>query len=237
MTLRTAALTDIGLIRPENEDSILRDDPQGLYAVADGIGGLPAGAQASRAAVDTLDAWVRRSPAGTPVDYHACLAEVNRVVHDLGRVLSPIYGIGSTLTAAHFTATGLTVLHVGDSSLFRWRAGELEVLTQEHNLGNEIRHRLARGEPVTNFHENRAALTRCVGQPPPLEGDIVPHQVLPGDRYLLCSDGVTRAVLPPELTKLMGEIPDPMTLCRRLIARANELGGLDNASAVVVHVA
>ncbi|MFI5337366.1 MAG: PP2C family protein-serine/threonine phosphatase [Opitutales bacterium] len=236
MTLHSAALTDIGLVRPENEDSILRDDPERLYAVADGIGGLPSGAQASRAAVDTLDAWIRRRPPGPTVDYKACLTEVNRVVHELGRALSPVYGIGSTLTAAHFLDDSVVVLHVGDSTLFRFRRGELDVLTVEHNLGNEIRQRLARGESVANFHENRSALTRCIGQPPPLAGDITTHPVLRGDRYVFCSDGISRAVLAPELCRLLAETAEPMALCRKLVARANELGGLDNASAVVVYV-
>ena len=236
MTLRTAALSDIGLVRPENEDSILRDDSHQLYAVADGIGGLPAGAQASRATVDTLDAWFRRRQPGQDYDYVDCLTEVNRAVHELGRSLSPIYGIGSTLTATHFKNNQVVVLHVGDSTLFRVRSGELEVLTVEHNLGNEIRARIARGETVTNFNENRSALTRCIGQPPPLKGDITTHEVVSGDRYLLCSDGITRAVLAPELNRLMVDISDPMALCRRLIIRANEMGGMDNASAVVIYV-
>ncbi len=236
MTLRTAAFSDIGHVRPENEDSILRDEAYGLFAVADGIGGLPAGAQASHLAVEALDAWIRGLPPDKKPDYKAGIAEVNKKVNELGRILSPQYGIGTTLTAAHFTDDTMTVMHVGDSTLYRFRDGELEVLTTEHNLGNEIRLRMARGESVAHFHENRAALTRCIGQPTPVEADIETMPIKPGDRYLFCSDGITRCIHAPELTRHLREATDPMTLSRKLVARANEQGGLDNASVVLVFV-
>lgn len=156
------------------------------------------------------------------------------MVHELGRTLSPAHGIGSTLTATHFTGGRMVVLHVGDSSLFRWRDGKLAALTLDHNVGNEIRQRLARGETVDNFPRNRSALTRCIGQPPPLLGDITAQLVQVGDRYLLCSDGVTRALPLPEIGQLLGEQAEPADLCQHLVARANQGGGMDNATAVVI---
>ena len=234
MTLRSYALTDIGRVRPENEDSFLCDDKLRLYGVADGIGGLPGGAQASKTAVFALNAWFKQKVAPGPFDYSSALAEANEKVFLLGRVLSPRTGIGTTLTMAHFENEQMVVMHVGDSFMFRLRADLLDALTQEHNVENEMKARAARGLPTYMMAENRAALTRCVGQPPPLEGDIHAHNVETGDRYLMCSDGITRYVMPPEMQRLLQAAGSPEVICRRLVEIANKRGGVDNATVVAV---
>lgn len=235
MKLRSFALTDIGCYRQQNEDSYLCDDGLRLYAVADGIGGLPAGAAASRTALEAFEAWfVKR--AIKPFNYAAGLAQANDAVFSLGRQLSPRHGIGTTLTLAHFVDGAAHVVHVGDSSMFRLRAGELDVLTREHNLENEMRERAARGEPTYILTENRAALTRCVGQPPPLDGDIHSHPIESFDRYLICSDGVTRCITPHEITKYLANAATPESAARTLVELARERGGLDNATAIAIFV-
>lgn len=233
MNLRTFALTDIGHVRPENEDSYLCDDARRVYAVADGIGGLPGGAQASHTAIVTLAEWFARQTR-PPFDYAGALSVINDKVFQLGRVLSPRQGIGTTFTFAHFNLDHVVVVHVGDTTLFRLRDGELEALTMDHNVENELRARLARGELPIFLAENRSALTRCVGQPPPLEGDIHAHPIHPGDRYLLCSDGITRYVLPPEMQRVLGALDTPEAVCRMLVNLANERGGVDNSTALAV---
>jgi serine/threonine protein phosphatase PrpC len=137
---------------------------------------------------------------------------------------------------AHIHGNRLTVIHVGDSFMFRLRGGKLEPLTVEHNLGNELKKRIARGEPAFLVTENRSALTRCVGQPAPLEGDIEEHDLQPGDRYLVCSDGITRCVTPDEISKLLRAVDKPEPLGHKLVELANERGGVDNSTAVVVFV-
>ena len=234
MTLRSYALTDIGRVRPENEDSYICDDKLHLYGVADGIGGLPGGAQASKTAVFALTAWFKQKVAPGSFDYSSALAEANEKVFVLGRVLSPRTGIGTTLTAAHFDNEQMVVIHVGDSFMFRLRGDVLDALTQEHNVENEMKARAARGLPTYMMAENRAALTRCVGQPPPVEGDIHAHNVEVGDRYLICSDGITRYVMPPEMQRLLLAAANPETICRRLVEIALKRGGVDNATVVAV---
>lgn len=233
MMLRSSALTDIGCYRQQNEDSFLCDEGLRLYAVADGIGGLPAGAAASRAALDEIAEWFIKD-ARKPFDYAAALARANDAVFALGRQLSPRYGIGTTLTLAHFAEGAVHVVHVGDSYMFRLRAGEIAALTREHNLENEMRARAERGEPTYLLTENRAALTRCVGQPPPLEGDIHSHPVEAGDRYLICTDGITRCITPHEIAKHLSNAQAPEAAARVLVELARERGGLDNATAVVI---
>jgi serine/threonine protein phosphatase PrpC len=236
MNLRSHALSDIGRIRAENEDSFVCDDRARLYGVADGIGGLPAGAQASQLAIATLqDYFVRLGPGKKP-DYAGCLDEVNERVFRLGQTLSARMGIGTTMTAGHLVGDRLHVIHVGDSILLRFRNGQIEQLTTDHNVENEVRLRLARGEPVGLVMENRLALTRCVGQPPPLEGDILEFDVRAGDRLLFCSDGVTRMMTPREIGSRLTIAPNPEAWLKSLIERANERGGYDNSTGVALFV-
>ncbi|MFZ5494155.1 MAG: PP2C family protein-serine/threonine phosphatase [Verrucomicrobiota bacterium] len=234
MKLSSFAHSDIGRVRTENEDSYLCNDTLGLYAVADGIGGLPSGAQASQLAVTTLQKIVGEHAVATKLNYERILAEINDQVFQLGRVISPQFGIGSTLTFVHVTGVKLHFGHVGDSNAFRLRSKVLQQLTTDHTIETELKARAARGEPLGLLMENRNALTRCIGQPPPLEPDIFAHTVLPHDRYLLCSDGISRFVPQEEIAKAMLGAKDPEAAVNSLIDRANERGGLDNCTGVAL---
>ena len=234
MKFRSFALTDIGLARPENEDSFLCNDPYQVYAVADGIGGLPSGGQASQMAVAVLEQIMARHPVGGAIDYQRTLEEINEKVFLLGRVLSPQFGIGSTLVFVHVTGVKMHFGHVGDSTAFRLRSKVLEQLTTDHTIETELKQRTARGEPLGLLMENRNALTRCIGQPPPLEPDCFTHTILPHDRYLLCSDGVTRFVPQAEIAHVLEESATPELAVNSLIDRANDRGGMDNSTGVAL---
>lgn len=234
MKLSSFAQTDVGHARSENEDSFLCNDSLKLYAVADGIGGLPAGGQASEMTVAVLEQSFMERQAGEPIDYQRVIEEINQKVLLLGRVLSPQYGIGSTLTFAHLTGVKLNIGHVGDSCALRLRSKKLDQLTTDHTVENEMREREARGEAVHLLIENRNALTRCIGQPPPIIAHCSSHTVLPHDRYLLCSDGITRFIAQPEIEEIIQHAATPDAAAATLINRANERGGLDNSTAVVL---
>ncbi len=234
MKFSTFAHSDIGRVRPENEDSYLCNDVLGIYAVADGIGGLPSGGQASQLSVATLQKIVSEHKAGSKLNYERILIEINDQVFKLGRVLSPQFGIGSTLVFVHITGVKMHFGHVGDSTAFRLRSKVLEQLTTDHTIETEMKQRAARGEPIGLLMENRNALTRCIGQPPPLEPDCFSHTILPHDRFLLCSDGITRFVPLPEITQVMQESASPEIAVTTLIDRANERGGMDNSTGVAL---
>jgi protein phosphatase len=234
MKLHTFALTDVGRVRPENEDSHLCSETLRLYAVADGIGGLPSGAQASQLTIAALQKCIADLPAGRKPDYPQIISEINQQVYGLGRLLSPQFGIGSTLTFAHLAGVKLHIGHVGDSCALRLRSKALEPLTVDHTVENEMRERAARGEPMAMLLENRNALTRCIGQPPPIQADCHAHTVLPHDRYLLASDGISRFVSMPEIQEILQQAAEPAAAAQRLIDCANERGGLDNSTAVVL---
>jgi serine/threonine protein phosphatase PrpC len=236
MILRTFANSDIGHVRPENEDSYLCDDQHRLYAVADGIGGLPAGKQASELSIRSLEETFAAMQPATRVDYLQCLDEINASVFQLGRTLSLRLGIGTTLTVAHLSDTEIRILHVGDTSLLRLREGRLEKLTIDHTLENEMQERIARGESPLLLLENRQDLTRCVGQPPPIVGDYHSLPLQAGDRYLLCSDGITRPASLRQIESIVRQAASPEACVQALIDHANARGGLDNATAVAIFV-
>jgi len=234
--LRSAALTDIGCVRTENEDCYIHEVDRMFFGVADGIGGLPGGAEAALATVTTIIEGLAASPVDRTPNLRAIVHAANRAVLDRGQDVSPVMGIGSTLTFGCVRDHLLLLAHVGDSRAYVWRAGSLEGLTEDHSVENEARMRRERGE-IVHFHEsNRAALTRCIGQPTPPEVDLLVRPLIAGDRYLFCTDGVTRMIGDRELGLLMGQKDDPKILADEIVDLAVRRGGPDNATAVVVIV-
>jgi len=232
--LRAAFSTDIGKIRKENEDRILFNEAAQLFGVADGVGGLPGGAEAAQTAVDYVDAAVRALPPGADLDLEAIVTAANDAVVSLGLRLSPGLGIGSTLTLACIRGSRLKLAHVGDSRAFSLRNGELVRLTEDHSVENEARRRRARGEVVYYSESQRGALTRCIGQALPPEVDLLDLPLAPDDRYLFCTDGVTRLVTERELREIGGAGATPSAIANGLVELAVKRGGPDNASAVAV---
>lgn len=234
MHLSTAALTDIGLHRAHNEDALLCDEKAGLFGVADGIGGLPCGAEAAQAAVQAVQAFVS-AQAGKTIDIAACVRTANKTVNDLGAKLSPFEGIGCTLTFGLLRDGRLHLAHVGDSRCYRLRNGALELLTLDHNLENEAA-LLEDGAAKLHLNEhNRGALTRCIGQKALLRPDLSEHEIASGDRWLFCSDGLYRMFEEEELAHVLAGENAENTL-RTLIQEANRRGGYDNASGVLLHL-
>ena len=236
MQLRSFAFSHIGRVRPENEDSFLCDDGRQLYAVADGIGGLPAGAQASQKAIAVLTQLITPVPPPKNLNYGEILQEINQQVFNLGRVLSPQSGLGSTLTWAHLVGVKLHINHVGDSAALRLRRKVLAQLTHDHTVEGENRARLVRGESGPFLTGHPHALTRCVGQPLPLRSECLVHTILPHDRYLFATDGITHFISTAEIADVMQQATTPDEVVTQLIERANQRGGRDNATAVVLFI-
>lgn len=236
MKLRSAALTDIGKVRLQNQDCPLHHPALGLFGVADGVGGLPAGAEAAQECVRAVDELVRAAPAGAMPDLVEVVRNTNQRVQELSASLSPVMGMGSTLTFGHVWGGTLQIAHVGDSRCYGWRDGALRQLTEDHSVENEARQRRARGE-VVHYHEaNRNALTRCMGQPPPLPVDTLNRALQPGDRYLFCTDGVNRLVRDSELAEMIAQGHDPDAIVREIVGLAVRRGGPDNATGVLVFI-
>lgn len=235
MKYRSAAITDIGKIRSENEDRFLRDDMLGLFGVADGIGGLPGGTEAAELTVQAITLGVRQD-GGTSPDLVAITRTASAAVQELGQAINPPFGIGSTLTFGVFKEGNLHLAHVGDSRAYALRQGVFASLTEDHTVENEALARQARGEKVEIRPESRNALTRCMGQPGVPEVDYHVFPVSAGDRYLFTTDGIFRMIDDPELAEILARADTPDDALKTMLDLALERGGYDNLTAVLLFV-
>jgi len=232
MQLRSAAFTDIGRIRRQNEDRLMCDEALGLFGVADGVGGLPGGAEAAQCAVDHVIKLLREST--NPPDLELITLETNHAVSQLGFKLSPHFGIGATLTYGIFREGKVRLSHVGDSRCYVLRGGDLECITIDHSVENEARARRAKGELIWVNEQHRNALTRCIGQTTPLEVDLITRQLEVGEKYFFCSDGITRLLKEEEIAEHLSRDDQPADILQEIVELTNVRGGLDNATGVMV---
>lgn len=234
--LRAAALTDIGRVRRNNEDRYLFDEAAQVFGIADGVGGLPGGAEAAQHTVDEISGAFHGVPLEANVDLTAIVQHANEGVAALGHKISPAMGIGTTLTFGCVRDGAFKLAHVGDSRAYLLRGRDFFRLTEDHSVENEARLRRARGEVVYYHEANRNALTRCIGQPTPPDVDLISRPLAVGDRYLFCTDGVTRMVQDQELAEYMGANSTPAEILQTIISMAVRRGGPDNATGVLVFV-
>ena len=234
MKFHSAAITDIGKLREENEDRFLCDERLGVFGVADGIGGMPGGAEAAECTVDTI---TRSLPElGDLPDLVALTQATSASVRELGMILNPPYGIGSTLTFGVFKQGKLRLTHVGDSRAYLFKHGQLLRLTLDHSMENEIHKLKARGEKIELTSGNRTALTRCMGQPGVPEVDYHEQTVEPGEVYLFATDGISNHIDEPELVAILASPASLPEQLKSMIDLALQRGGLDNLTAVLVKI-
>lgn len=227
-----AAVSDVGRVRSHNEDSVLASPP--LFAVADGLGGHEAGEVASSIAIETLrdNAPRRADAAALGRAVRAANREVIRAARDgVGRE-----GMGTTITAVIVEGTRLAVAHVGDSRAYLLHGSGLTRVTQDHSMVAD----LIRGGQITEaearVHPHRSVITRALGTDPEMAVDVFEVDASPGDRLLLCSDGLTGMLTDERIAQVLGGYRDPSTAAHALVDAANEAGGQDNISAVVVDI-
>lgn len=207
-----------------------------VFGVADGVGGLPGGAEAAQLAVDDFAAEIARVGTAVVPDLVTLVRHTNEAVLNLGRKISPAMGIGTTLTIGCIIDGTLYIGHVGDSRAYGSRQRELARLTEDHSVENEARLRRARGEVVYYHEANRNALTRCIGQPTPPDVDVITRPLVAGDRYLFCTDGITRLLPDSEISSLMWKYDQPKPAVDDIVNLAVRRGGPDNATGVVIYV-
>ncbi|HEY8933044.1 MAG TPA: PP2C family serine/threonine-protein phosphatase [Rariglobus sp.] len=234
MKLRSAAITDIGKTRYENEDRFLRDDARGLFGVADGIGGLPGGGEAAEHTVQEIQRIFARD--GEQADLVTLTQQVSASVRELGQQINPPFGIGTTLTFGVFKAGRLQLAHVGDSRAYVLQKGDFIQLTQDHTVENEARKLRALGEDIVVSAENRNALTRCIGQPGMPEVDFQEFIVDARDRYFFTTDGICRMISHIELSDILSGPESPDEMLKIILELALKRGGHDNLTAVLVYV-
>lgn len=232
----TAARTDPGRVREANEDCCAEfegSDAARLLVVADGMGGHAKGDLASRAAVDTLGEVFRTSRAAPEALLRDAFAAANARVHELGA--DDPRGMGTTVVALLLRRDGAWVAHVGDSRAYHWRGGRLVRLTEDHSwVAQEVAHGRLTPEEAAS-HPRRNALLRSIGMDEDLPADVRPIELAPGDRVLLCSDGLWDELDDASLADVLGAA-EPAECVARLIELANLAGGHDNVTAAVARV-
>lgn len=228
--------SDRGRQRPENEDNFIADRKYGLFAVADGLGGLPKGALASSLTCEELHRRVRRKMPRKAESWHALAEHINLRVVEAGRPISPEYGIGSTLTAILLQGNEAQGIHVGDSCLYRLRQGKLECLTEEHTMLQDLKQQFPDADYGDIPEHFAHTLTQCIGQQRQLECQHLQFKVRPGDRFLLCTDGVTKVIEDESIMMALAECHEPEDTVCELIFAANAEGGPDNITAVAIYI-
>ena len=242
--------TDVGRVRDANEDSFLVDKKLNLFIVADGMGGHAAGEVASSMAArvvrdavandrDALNEFEKGHGGTTRKDIlrllEASVQQACSAVHQAGVADESKRGMGTTLDGLLVIGSRGFIAHVGDSRIYLYRQGSVHQLTEDHSLINELlkRGRLTRDQIDKVQYKN--AVTRAVGVYESVEVDVFDFDVLPGDRFLLCSDGLSGYLEDSELPALFEGVAEG-DLSDHLIALANDRGGKDNITAIVVRV-
>jgi serine/threonine protein phosphatase PrpC len=250
VTLKAAGRTDIGRRRQHNEDVALVREDLGLFVVADGAGGHNAGEVASALAARSMEnyfgATIRATHElpefnrlGVPNGARrlsAAVHKANRDVVEIARTSPKHRGMGTTVVACCFSPrSGLMhVAHVGDSRCYRMRNGDFELLTQDHSLLTDVLEQRPELDDDMLARLPKNIVTRAIGLDGQLRVSIRSFSVVEGDRYLLCSDGLSGPVPAQDLARVLAAPESPTQIVEQLIARANEKGGPDNIAALII---
>jgi PPM family protein phosphatase len=237
MILKAAAATHVGHRRQENEDCFAVAPHLGLYLVADGMGGHSAGqvasqlaAEASLQAIESLEG-VARGPAEK---LREAVTSANQAIFASAADHPEYAGMGTTVVALLFDGAKAGLVHVGDSRAYRIRQGRIRLLTEDHSVVAELLRHREIGEEEARDHPHRHVLTRALGVRRQVEPDVGELEAASGDLFVLCSDGLNAHVEDEEIAQIAGGPGDPQKACERLVELANERGGEDNTTVVVV---
>lgn len=247
--IRSFGVTDIGRVRSHNEDAICVAEDQGYVLVADGMGGHNAGEVASALAIEGVtrslaadhdgdDSVAEISEfSGQAIALRNAVQAANAIIFGDAQQNPERQGMGTTLVSASFEGSRLAVAHVGDSRLYRFREGFLDQLTTDHTLVQEMIDRNKYSEEDARNSRNKNVITRALGLADIVEVDLLESLLRAGDLYLLCSDGLTGMVADAEIADVLASCQaDPETAARQLLKMANNSGGNDNISIIVVCV-
>jgi PPM family protein phosphatase len=236
MRLVFAAATDVGRMRKNNEDSYLSSQP--VAAVADGMGGHSAGEVASAIAIEELAALRDRGPweneTAATDDLKQAILRANRRIREMAAGDRRLNGMGTTLVALLEDGDMVHVANIGDSRGYLLRQGELSQVTVDHSLVQELVDDGRLSPEDAERHPQRSVITRALGIDHEVEFDLFTYKLQLGDRLLLCSDGLSDVVEPARIRKVLLRMPSAQRAARELVRVANEQGGPDNITVIVV---
>ncbi len=250
ITVEVAGETNVGVKRTHNEDSYSIFEEEKLFIVCDGMGGHASGEIASQMAVETLrnffketredpeQTWPYKMDRSKRYQENRLITGIklaNLRIHEAAQKEAKYHGMGTTLVSVFFVDEGVYFAHVGDSRIYRIRDGLIEQITDDHSLLNDyIKMKKLSPEEIENFpHKN--VIVRALGMKDSVKVDTFFEKPQPNDVYLLCSDGLSGELTDPEMLDIFTKSPpDLQAGCHRLIDEANNNGGHDNITVVLV---
>ncbi len=235
MKLASFGKTHVGMKRSHNEDAFYRNDEIGLYIVADGMGGHKAGEIASNMAVDSIKNYILNQKKVAEQSLVDAIYIANNLIFKSAAANAHYSGMGTTIVSMAFNSTGAMLCHVGDSRAYILTRGKLERLTEDHTYVNEQFKTGLITEKQMETHSMRNVLTRSLGFSEQIKIASQKLNIHAGDRYLLCSDGLSHMVADNVIAEL-GSIPDAVHAVSTLIEVANTNGGDDNITAIIIDV-
>ena len=237
--MKSFSLTDVGQVRSQNQDYVYASEqPIGnlpnLFVLADGMGGHNAGDFASRCAVSVIEASVKKDMSFNPIKImrHA-IEEANEKIHELAKADAGKAGMGTTLVAVTVVGYYAYVANVGDSRLYLIR-DDIRQITKDHSLVEEMVRSGKLKKEEARKHPNKNVITRAVGVERKVNIDFFDLRVRKGDKILLCSDGLSNMLEDSEICAIVKSGGDVEERARKLITAANQNGGKDNISVVLV---
>ena len=249
--IRAAQLTDVGRVREHNEDAIGANLDTGLLVLADGMGGYNAGEVASGIAVRTVLEFVgeacRREDRSAldpesrlmrqSIILRDAVARANKIIHQTAKSQPQCDGMGTTIVALLFHDNRVSIAHVGDSRIYRLRRGRFEQLTMDHSLLQELVDRGYYSQEEAARSTNRNYVTRALGVEPAVQVEVQEDHALPGDIYLMCSDGLPDMVEDEDIHLTISTFNANLEIVgQQLIQLSNDHGGKDNVSVILAQV-
>jgi len=247
--IKFGARSDTGRVRENNEDRYGATPEIGLFVLSDGMGGMASGEVASRLAVDAIIEHCRTAAANSSLPFlgdrreglseatnrlGSAIRVANRAIYHRAHEDSEHQGMGATAVAVRFAGDRVSIAHAGDSRAYLLRGGKLEQLTSDHSFVAESLRRgmMTAQEAAESKLQN--VLLRALGIEPDVEVDLREEIASDGDVFLLCSDGLTRELSDAQITAILNDSGDPREAAGRLVEFANQAGGGDNITAIVI---
>lgn len=237
--MRVGSLTDIGKVREINQDSFAVDLETGLFLVADGMGGHAAGEKASQTAVEIITEKIKAGAGaasnGQLLDLlQNSIQEANREIINASMEDQSMRGMGTTATVLVTRGNQVYVGHVGDSRAYMVRNRRIDQITDDHSIVAQLVRARAITPQEAARHPYRNVITRCLGMQVDVEADTQQRELKAGDRLLICSDGLSGLVSDDEMLQHVLSSTDPQQTCQELVNLANDRGGNDNITVVLV---
>jgi PPM family protein phosphatase len=244
LKVQTHGRSEVGLVRDNNEDAWLVEPQSNIYVLCDGMGGHIAGEVAAQEAVACFANLVKTSlshvaaddPRTSQLIFKKLIQEVNAVIYRLSQKDRDLRGMGTTLCCVYFQKSSMIVGHVGDSRVYLHRKGELKKLTEDHSLVSEL---LELGELTSRQareYAYRNIITRAIGAEPEVEPAVQNCELVPGDRVLMCSDGLSDLLAPLEIERILNMDKPLEATIDHLVNKAIRKGGHDNITAILMQL-